>query len=239
MKILTYNVNGIRSAISKGLIDWLKSVDADMVCFQELKADFASIPVELFESIGYAYHHWFPAQKKGYSGVGIISKIKPSHVEIGIGQKQYDDEGRTIRLDFDDVSFMSVYMPSGSSGEDRQAFKYQWLSDFYSYIDVLKKEKKKLVISGDYNICHKPIERVWFDQFVELGFTDAFRHFNQDPHHYTWWSYRAGARKKNLGWRIDYHLVTKELENHLKRCVILNEAMHSDHCPILLEVSMK
>jgi exodeoxyribonuclease III len=256
MKVVTYNVNGIRAAVSKGLADWLKSVDADIVCFQELKADFSVIPIELFEALGYTYHHWFPAQKKGYSGVGIISKQKPDHVEIGMGNKKYDDEGRTIRLDIGDVSFMSVYMPSGSSGDERQGFKYEWLSDFYTYIEVLKKEKRKLIISGDYNICHKaidihnpksnantsgflPREREWFDQFMALGFVDAFRHFNTEPHNYTWWSYRAGSRGKNLGWRIDYHLITEEAAGLLKRCVILNEAMHSDHCPILLELSMK
>jgi exodeoxyribonuclease III len=256
MKVVTYNVNGIRAAVTKGLAEWLKSVDADIVCFQELKADFSVIPIELFESLGYVYHHWFPAQKKGYSGVGIICKHKPDHVEIGMGNKKYDDEGRTIRIDIGEISFMSVYMPSGSSGEERQAFKYEWLDDFYNYIAILKKQKKKLIISGDYNICHKaidihnpksnantsgflPEERAWFDKFMALGFIDSFRHFNQEPHNYTWWSYRAGSRGKNLGWRIDYHLVTSEAESHLKRCVILNEAMHSDHCPILLELSMK
>jgi exodeoxyribonuclease III len=256
MKIVTYNVNGIRAAITKGLIDWLKSVNADIVCFQELKADFSVIPVELFESLGYTYHSWFPAQKKGYSGVGIICKHKPDHIEIGMGNKKYDDEGRTIRIDIGDISYMSVYMPSGSSGDERQGFKYEWLDDFYNYIALLKKKKKKLIISGDYNICHKaidihnpksnantsgflPEERAWFDKFMALGFIDSFRYFNQEPHHYTWWSYRAGSRGKNLGWRIDYHLVTSEAESHLKRCVILNEAMHSDHCPILLELSMK
>jgi exodeoxyribonuclease III len=256
MKVVTYNVNGIRAAVSKGLIDWLKSVDADIVCFQELKADFSVIPIGLFEALGYTYHHWFPAQKKGYSGVGIISKQKPDHVEIGMGNKKYDDEGRTIRLDIGGVSFMSVYMPSGSSGEERQVFKYEWLADFYEYIKVLKQQKKKLIISGDYNICHKaidihnpksnantsgflPEERAWFDKFMALGFVDTFRHFNQEPHHYTWWSYRAGSRGKNLGWRIDYHLATEDAADLLKRCVILNEAMHSDHCPILLELSMK
>jgi exodeoxyribonuclease III len=256
MKIVTYNINGIRAAITKGLIPWLQSVDADIVCFQEIKADLSVIPVELFEEIGYAYHYWFPAQKKGYSGVAVISKHAVDHVEIGMGLKKYDDEGRTLRIDIGEFSFMSVYMPSGSSGEDRQIFKYEWLDDFYNYIQKLMLQKKKLIISGDYNICHKaidihnpksnantsgflPEERAWFDQFIALGFTDTFRHFNPEPHHYTWWSYRAGARGKNLGWRIDYHLATEAAAAHLKRCVILSEAMHSDHCPVLLEISMK
>ncbi len=254
MKIVTYNVNGIRAAITKGLLDWLSAVDADIVCFQEIKADFSVIPTEAFEAIGYPHHYWFPAQKKGYSGVGILSKHAVDHVEIGMGHKKYDDEGRTLRIDIGEISYMSVYMPSGSSGDDRQAFKYEWLHDFYQYMKVLKSQKKKIIISGDYNICHKaidihnpksnaktsgflPEERAWFDSFMDLGFIDTFRHFNHEPHHYTWWSYRAGARSKNLGWRIDYHLATKETESHLKRCVILNDAMHSDHCPILLEIS--
>ncbi len=256
MKIVTYNVNGIRAAITKGLIDWLISVDADIVCFQEIKADLSVIPTEAFEAIGYHHHFWFPAQKKGYSGVGILSKHPVDHVEIGMGNKKYDDEGRTLRIDIGELSYMSVYMPSGSSGDERQGFKYEWLDDFYNYILTLKSQKKKIIISGDYNICHKsidihnpksnantsgflPAERAWFDKFVALGFIDTFRHFNEEPHHYTWWSYRAGARSKNLGWRIDYHLATLESQSHLKRCVILSDAIHSDHCPVLLEISIK
>ncbi|HLP12533.1 MAG TPA: exodeoxyribonuclease III [Flavobacteriales bacterium] len=254
-KIITYNLNGIRSALNKGWDQWLKATGADIVLVQEIKATPDQVDVSVFESLGYQLY-WFPAQKKGYSGVALFTKIKPDHVEYGMGIKKYDDEGRVIRADFGDVSVMSVYMPSGSSGEERQAFKMVWLDDFYSYISDLKKTRKKLVIAGDYNICHKaidihnpvsnknssgflPEERDWMEKFFTNGFTDTFRVFNQDPHHYTWWTYRFNARSKNLGWRIDYLAVTDNLKEKLKRCVILPDAIHSDHCPVLLEMEMK
>jgi len=251
-KIISYNVNGIRSATSKGLADWLKAVDADVVCFQEIKANTEDIPVENFEALGYK-HYWYPAQKKGYSGVGILSKTVPKHVEFGSGMKTYDEEGRFIRADFENFSVMSLYAPSGTTGEERQNFKYKFLDDFQNYVNDLKKKFPKLVISGDYNICHKPIdihnpisnanssgflpeEREWIDKFIKRGFVDTFRHFNSEPHNYTWWSFRAGSRGKNLGWRIDYHLASENLKENLKRAAILAEARHSDHCPILLEL---
>lgn len=253
MKVITYNVNGIRAAMGKGLIEWIRQTDPDVICFQEIKASPEQFGVFEFEEMGY-HHYWYPAQKKGYSGVAILSKTQPKKVEYGCGEKIYDDEGRILRADFENCSVMSVYHPSGSSGEERQAFKMQWLSHFQEYINGLKKTHDKLVISGDFNICHKPIdihnpvsnaktsgflpeEREWMEQFVQSGFIDGFRHFNKDPHQYSWWSYRAGARAKNLGWRIDYNMVTNNLENSLKRSVILPQAMHSDHCPVLLELS--
>lgn len=254
MKIISYNVNGIRSAISKSWLSWLQSSDADVVCLQEIKAQPDQIEAELrmIEDLGY-HHFWYPAQKKGYSGVAILSKQKPNNVEYGCGHELYDYEGRIIRADFDDLSVMSVYLPSGSSGDDRQQVKYEFMDFFKPYINELKWKYPELIVSGDYNICHKPIdihnpksnanssgflpeEREWMEEFINDGFIDTFRYFNQDPHHYTWWSFRAGARAKNLGWRIDYHLATKELENRLKRAVILSDAKHSDHCPILLEL---
>lgn len=251
-KIVTYNVNGIRSAISKGWIDWLQATGPDVVCLQEIKANPDQIDSSPIQKLGYEMY-WYPAQKKGYSGVAVFSKIKPDHVEYGCGIKKYDDEGRVLRLDFKDVSVMSVYMPSGSSGEERQAFKMVWLADFQKYIDNLKKKRSKLIICGDYNICHKPIdihnpvsnanssgflpeEREWIDNFMKTGFIDTFRHFNKEPHNYTWWSFRANSRAKNLGWRIDYNLISHTLENKLKRATILPEAKHSDHCPVLLEI---
>ena len=253
MKIITYNVNGIRSAMSKNLMGWLQATNADMVCLQETKASPDQIQdIYLFEQLGY-HHYWYPAQKKGYSGVAILSKIKPNHVEIGCGIDCFDEEGRIIRADFDDFSLMSVYMPSGSSGDIRQEFKYKFLDEFYPYINELKWKYPQLIISGDYNICHRPIdihnpksnanssgflleEREWMEKLLSNGFIDTFRHFNKDPHHYTWWSYRAGAREKNLGWRIDYNLVSRELEKNIKRAAILPDARHSDHCPVLLEL---
>ncbi len=251
-KIVSYNLNGIRSAISKGLMDWVKVTNPDILCVQELKAEPGQLDLKVFEEAGY-YHYWFPAQKKGYSGVAIFTKQKPDHVEYGCGIAEYDFEGRVIRADYGNVSVMSVYHPSGTSGEERQAFKMKWLSDFHKYIDNLKKQRPNLIICGDYNICHQPIdihnpisnakssgflpeERAWIDAFMKSGFTDSFRHFNKEPHNYTWWTFRQNARARNLGWRIDYNLVSSPLHDKMKRAVILPEAKHSDHCPVVLEI---
>lgn len=252
MKIISYNVNGIRSAIQKGILPWLVSTNADIVCLQEVKASFDQIEKSVFEEMGYSVY-WMPAEKKGYSGVGILSKRTPDRVVYGCGISKYDAEGRVLRIDFYDLSVVSAYFPSGSSGEDRQAFKMEWLADFMKYTQNLKLTIPNLIISGDYNICHHPIdihnpvsnknspgflpeEREWLTQFIGSGFIDTFRFFNPTPHHYTWWSYRAGARKKNLGWRIDYHMASVSLQKRLKRAAILSQALHSDHCPILLEI---
>jgi exodeoxyribonuclease III len=252
MRIITYNVNGIRAAMNKGLVEWLRVSNPDILCLQEIKATPEQFDTNLFTEMGY-HLYWHPAVKKGYSGVAILSKIEPQHIEIGCGMQRYDDEGRVLRLDFNGLSVMSVYHPSGSSGDERQAFKMKWLSDFQNYIDVLKTKQPSLVLSGDYNICHKPIdihnpvgnarssgflpeEREWMEGFVNSGFVDSFRHFNSEPNHYSWWSYRAGARSRNLGWRIDYNMVASHLSPRLQRSVIMPDAMHSDHCPVLLEL---
>jgi exodeoxyribonuclease-3 len=253
MKVITYNVNGIRSALSKGLAAWLASTGADVVALQEVKASLAQFDRAVLEDLGY-HLYWYPAEKKGYSGTALLTKTVPRHVEYGCGLHVYDCEGRAIRADFDDVSVMSVYMPSGSSGELRQAFKMRWLDDFKRYAAELVGRVPQLVIAGDYNICHQaidihnpkanvncsgflPEERAWFGDFLSTGFIDTFRHHNPTPHHYTWWSFRAGARQRNLGWRIDYHLATESLRDRLVRTVILPEVHHSDHCPVLLELS--
>lgn len=252
MKIITYNVNGIRAAITKGLLNWVKATDADILCFQEIKATEDQISKEEFKTLGYTAYA-FPAQKKGYSGVAIFTKEVPKHVEYGCGIEKYDFEGRIIRADYSTFSVLNVYMPSGSSGEDRQVFKFGWMEDFLVYISELRESFPNLIVCGDYNICHKaidihnpksnaktsgflPEEREWMSTFFNSGFIDAFRHFNEEPHHYTWWSYRAGSRGKNLGWRIDYHAVTEPMKSKLKRSVILPDAIHSDHCPVLLEI---
>jgi len=251
-KIITYNVNGIRAALNKGFADWVKAANPDILCLQELKAEPNQFDVSIFENMGY-HHYWYPAQKKGYSGVAILSKNKPDHIEYGCGIKEYDDEGRIIRADFGEISVMCAYHPSGSSGEERQAFKMKWLDDFDSYIKQLKSERPNLILSGDYNICHEPIdihnpksnanssgflpeERAWIDKFIKSGFIDSFRFLNNEPHNYTWWSYRANARAKNLGWRIDYNMVSENLKENIKRATILSEAKHSDHCPAVLEI---
>ncbi|MEP0212796.1 MAG: exodeoxyribonuclease III [Cellulophaga sp.] len=252
MKIVSYNVNGIRAAINKGFIDWLTATDPDVICLQEIKALKEQLDLSLFEEAGYSYNYWYSAQKKGYSGVAILSKTEPNHIEYGTGIDYMDFEGRNIRADFGDVSIMSMYLPSGTNLA-RLDFKLKYMDDFQTYINDLKKDKPNIIVLGDYNICHEaidihdpvrnknvsgflPVEREWIGNFMESGFIDSFRHFNKEPHNYSWWSYRANARNNNKGWRLDYAMVSKTLENRLKRAVILKEAKHSDHCPILVEL---
>ena len=252
MKIVTYNINGIRAALRKGLDDWLKNSNIDIVCLQEIKAREDQFDTTVFTELGY-HCYWYSAQKQA-----IVEQLfyqeKPISVSYGMGNKNYYDEGRVLRLDFDTFSIISVYMPSGSSGDLRQSFKMAFLDDFYNYISELTQSVPNLIIAGDYNICHKPIdihnpqrnqktsgflpeERDWFSAFLDTGFLDTFRYFNQEPHQYSWWSYRANARAKNLGWRIDYLLATSIMESRLRRAAILSQAKHSDHCPVLLEIS--
>ena len=251
MKIVTYNVNGIRAALRKGWIQWLKEENPDIICLQEIKATPDVVPEVIYvEQLGYE-HYWHPAKKKGYSGTAIFTKTSPKHVEYGCGEELYDAEGRIIRADFDDFSVLSTYFPSGTTGDIRQDFKYKFLEDFQIYIDGLRKNQPNLVISGDYNICHKPIdihnpvanknssgflpeEREWMSNFIASGFVDTFRSLNPEPHNYTWWSYRARARARNLGWRIDYHMLSEAMKSQLEDVKILHEAVHSDHCPVLL-----
>lgn len=253
LKIISYNVNGLRAAISKGLLDWITEEDPDVVCFQETKMQEDQVDKMVFEMMGY-YQYWNMAQKKGYSGVGVLTKIKPDKIVPHMGVQKYDMEGRVLRLDFGDISVVNSYFPSGSSGDIRQAFKMEYLEDFQTYIDNLKKERPNLVVCGDYNICHKPIdinhperhkkssgflpeERAWMDHFVESGFLDTFREFDSSPEKYSWWSYRANARAKNLGWRIDYHMITPSLRPRLVNAGIMKDIVHSDHCPVWIEVN--
>lgn len=253
MKIISYNVNGIRAAITKGFLEWLRHANPDVICLQEIKATQDQIPVDEITKAGYPFQYYYSAQKKGYSGVAILSKIEPKNVVYGTGIDHMDFEGRNIRVDFEQISIMSLYLPSGTN-IDRLEHKFMFMDDFQVYIDELKKQIPNLVIGGDYNICHQaidihdpirnanvsgflPQERSWLDQFMKNGFIDSFRVFNQEPHHYSWWSYRANARNNNKGWRIDYLLVSEHLRDDIKRAFILPEAKHSDHCPIVLELS--
>jgi len=252
MKIISYNVNGLRAVLNKDFIKWLQAAKPDVLLLQETKAQKEQLDVKVFEEAGYPYHYWFSAQKKGYSSVAILSKIKPNHVEYGTGIESMDFEGRNLRVDFDKVSLMSLYLPSGTS-DDRLVFKLNYMAQFQDYINHLKKELPNLIIGGDFNICHEaidihnpvglkdtsgflPIERQWIHQFIESGFIDTFRYFNKEPHHYSWWSYRANARNNNKGWRIDYLMASESLKKRLKSAYILPEAKHSDHCPIVLEL---
>lgn len=249
--ILTYNINGIRAALKKDLDSWIDSSKADIVCLQEIKAKPEQFNVEVFNKLGFECFI-NSAEKPGYSGVAILSKIKPKNVEYGCGIDKIDFEGRVIRADYDNYSVMSVYFPSGSNPL-RQAFKMEFLDLFYDYIQELKKTISNLIISGDYNICHTaidihnpqrnkntsgflPEEREWVTKFIASGFVDSFRHLNKEPHNYSWWSYRANSRVKNLGWRIDYNMISESLLPNLNRSVILSQAVHSDHCPVLVEI---
>ncbi len=251
MKIISYNVNGIRAALKKGFIDWLVAANPDVICLQETKAHKEQLDLTLFENAGYKYHYWFSAQKKGYSSVAILCKTEPNHIKYGTGIETMDFEGRNLRVDYDDVSIMSLYLPSGTN-DARLSFKFNYMAEFQEYINELKKTIPNLIICGDYNICHEaidihnpkmkgvsgflPVEREWIGGLIDSGFIDTFRHFNKEPDNYSWWSYRANARNNNKGWRLDYCMASEPLKNRLKRAFILNEAKHSDHCPVGLEI---
>lgn len=252
MKIISYNVNGIRAALGKDFMQWLHFSNPDIIDFQEIKATQDQINTKLFEEFGY-HQFWFPAERKGYSGVGIATKIQPKQVVFGMGIEKYDAEGRVLRADFEDFSVISVYVPSASNIE-RLDFKMEFCYDFLNYIKDLRREIPNLIISGDFNICHKPIdihdpvrlknvsgflpiEREWMSQFMqECGLLDSFRMFNDQPENYTWWSYRQNSRAKNKGWRLDYHFLADTMKERAKNALILKDAVHSDHCPILLEI---
>jgi len=253
-KIVSYNVNGIRAAIKKGFVDFMKEKDFDVVCIQETKAMMEQVDVALFEELGY-HHNWYSAEKKGYSGVATFSKKAPDNVVLGCGIEKYDREGRIIRTDFGDVSILNCYFPSGTSGEERQAFKYEFLDDFFKWIKELKKTRKKLIIVGDYNVAHTemdihnpkgnkknsgflPEEREWMTKWFASGFTDAYRHLNPEKVEYSWWSYRANARANNKGWRIDYQSVSDNLQDKLKEAYHLSDYKHSDHCGVYLELDL-
>ncbi len=253
MVVISYNVNGIRAAAKKGFADWLRAANPDVLCLQEIKALESQAPVEDLKALGYEHQYWFPAEKKGYSGVALLSKTEPDEVVYGTGISYMDQEGRNLRADFGDLSVMSLYLPSGTH-TDRLSLKFQYMDDFLDYVTELRKCLEGLVICGDYNICHRPIdihdpvrnkkvsgflpeEREWLGRFVDSGFIDSYRHFYpEEPHQYTWWSYRANARANNKGWRIDYAMADERLGGRLQRAQILPEAHHSDHCPILLEI---
>lgn len=253
MRIFSYNVNGIRSAISKGLLNWVESEMPDVLCFQEIKADMSTIPVETFNALGY-HCFFYPAQKKGYSGVGVITKIKPIKVKYGCSHQLFDHEGRVVTLFYNSFTLINAYFPSGSSGEERQNVKMDFLSHITSFIETIKMESPNLIICGDFNICHQPIdihdpvrnasssgflpeERAWFSNFLSLGYTDTFRALNLNTKHfYSWWSFRANARANNKGWRIDYLICSNELFKHVTNAHILMDVKHADHCPVFVEL---
>lgn len=253
MRIISYNVNGIRAAIKKGFIEWLQTDPADIICIQETKASRDDVNYKLINDLGYN-DYWFSAQKKGYSGVAVFSRIKPDNILVGNGHSASDDEGRVIQLDFGQTRLINAYFPSGTSGDIRQSFKYVWLDEFFTYLNALRKTNPNIILCGDYNIAHKeidihdpkgnknttgflPEERAWMDQFLDSGWIDVFRTFHPEPHRYSWWSQRfPTVRLNNKGWRIDYITTTEEMRGRLKDAEIFPDVKHSDHCPVYAEI---
>lgn len=255
MKLITFNINGIRSGIKKGMLEWLTTEQPDVLCLQEIKLAETELVENQFKELGYECF-WHPAKKRGYSGVATLTKITPVNVYYGMGNDLYDDEGRSLIMEFDNFLLVNTYFPSGSSGELRQQFKYSFLDDYTIFIDSLKSSYgKPLIICGDVNICHLeidihnpksnkntsgflPAEREWVSNFLNAGYVDAFRKYNAEPHNYTWWTYRAGARQNNKGWRIDYFFVDQNIENKIENSRILSNVVMSDHCPVTLNISI-
>lgn len=252
--IISYNINGIRAGIKKDLVQWINNGPYDIICFQETKATKEQVELQAFEDMGY-HINWHAAEKKGYSGVATFSKIAPSNVVIGCGIERIDKEGRIIRTDFGEITLLNCYFPSGTTGGERQDFKMEFLDAFFIWIAELKKERPNLIIVGDYNIAHTeidihnpksnkktsgflPEEREWMTKWFESGFADAFRQVHPEKVEYSWWSYRAGARAKNKGWRIDYQSVSDPIKDRILNAHHLNEAVHSDHCPVFMEIDL-
>lgn len=252
ISILSYNLNGIRAALSKGLDQWIQENPYEIICFQETKAWQEQVDLSPFDEM--AYHcNWFAAEKKGYSSVATFSKVQPDFVQQGCGIDKYDSEGRILRTDFGDLTILNCYFPSGTTGDVRQDFKMEFLADFFHWIEHLKKERPKLIVVGDYNIAHTeqdihnpkgnkntsgflPEEREWMTQWFNAGFTDAFRYKYPDKVEYSWWSYRSNARANNKGWRIDYQSVTDNLKEQIMDAGHHHNAVHSDHCPVFLKL---
>ncbi|MES2645596.1 MAG: exodeoxyribonuclease III [Bacteroidota bacterium] len=254
MRIISYNVNGLRAAIKKGFCEWLQTDPADIICLQETKAAETDIDCSAITSLGYETH-WFSAEKKGYSGVAIFTKIKANAVFCGNNITQSDNEGRVIRADFGDLTLINAYFPSGTSGDLRQDYKYVWLDEFQHYINTLKKTRPNLIVTGDYNIAHReidihdpkgnkkssgflPEERAWMDKWFETGMNDSFRMIKPDATGmYSWWSQRfPTVRLQNKGWRIDYISVSDSLALQVADATIFPDVKLSDHCPIYLEL---
>ncbi|MFA5880199.1 MAG: exodeoxyribonuclease III [Candidatus Margulisiibacteriota bacterium] len=248
MKLVTWNVNGIRSAVNKGFLDYLETEAPDICCVQEVKAQEVNLPDNVLNPSGY-YGIWYPSERPGYSGVAVFTKIKPENIQLGMGNAKYDVEGRVIQLDYPDFTLFNVYFPNGQKDEDRLQYKLDFYQDFFDYCEDLRKSGKNIIITGDYNIAHKeidlanpkenenysgflPVERAWLDNLIDLKYIDVFRNFNSEPDQYTWWTYRFGARKRNIGWRIDYFFVNQEFLSRVKDCKIRSDILGSDHCPV-------
>ncbi len=253
MKIYSWNVNGFRAVIKKGFWDWLNSCKGDIVLIQEIKAEISQIPKkELEKRDGYNFIWNSSKKKKGYSGVAVFYKNKPIRYSLEFPEKKFAGEGRVIELEYDDFYLFNIYFPNGQMSEERLKFKLDFYDYFLDYVEKLRKNKP-IIVGGDFNTAHTeidlanpkensnrsgflPIERAWIDKFIATGYVDTFRIFDKSPGKYTWWSYRFNARKKNIGWRIDYFFVSKELLPRVKNAWIEDKIMGSDHCPIGLEI---
>jgi len=251
MQLYSWNVNGIRAATKKGFLDWFNAAKPDVLCVQEIKAMPEQIPDDVREPEGY-HTYWAPAERKGYSGVGLYSKVEPNNVQIGLGIAEYDSEGRTVIAEYDDFVFIGAYFPNGSRDHSRVPFKMAYKAAFLSYCEQQRQAGKSVIFCGDINTAHQDIdlarpkqnkrttgfleeERVWFDEVMGKGYIDTFRHFYPDKEGaYAWWSNRSGARDKNIGWRIDYFFTSDDLVPRLKDATIHADVMGSDHCPISL-----
>lgn len=254
-RVISANVNGIRSAAKKGFFSWLAKQNADVVCLQEIKAQEHQLEDAHFFPEGY-HHYYFPAERPGYSGVAIYSREKPKNVSMGLGFPLADQEGRYIQADFEHCSVASVYMPSGSSGEHRQKEKYVFMEHFLKKLEAIKEETQHYILCGDWNIAHRqidlknwkgnqknsgflPEERAWLDHlFDSVGYVDAFREINDKAEQYTWWSNRGQARAKNVGWRLDYQVVTPGLRGKAKQEIIYKEERFSDHAPLVMDYEL-
>ncbi len=255
MKIISWNINGLRAIQKKGFIEWLYKEKPDIIGLQEIKAKADQLPQELITPDGY-YGYINSAARPGYSGTAIYSKAKPKNISYGFtphcGAK-FDSEGRILSADFGDFIFLNIYFPNGKSGHIRLKYKLDFYDAALAYFDSLVEKGEHLIITGDVNTAHSPIdlarpkenedisgflpiEREWMDKLVAHGFVDCFREFNPEPNNYTWWSQRSGARQRNVGWRIDYFFVSKNFRPHIKNCYHLTDVMGSDHCPIVLEL---
>jgi exodeoxyribonuclease-3 len=254
MKILCWNVNGIRAIEKKGFFEWLKKESPDIACLQETKAHPEQLGEHFIKPDGY-HSYWSAAEKKGYSGVAIYTKIKPKSVVEGLGIKEFDMEGRTLMADYGDFILFNIYYPNGGAGNKRVPFKMKFYDAFFSKAEKLRKQGKKIIITGDINTAHTeidlarpkenakntgflPEERAWVSKFINSGYIDTFRHFTKDGGHYTWWDYYTGARARDVGWRIDYFFITENLLPKLEKAFILKDVMGSDHCPISIELKI-
>ncbi len=255
MRIITFNCNGIRAAARKGFFNWLATVDVDIVCLQETKAQVDQLTDPIFHPENF-HSYYFDAERKGYSGTALYCRAKPLKITKGLGFEIADSEGRYLQVDFNGLSVASLYLPSGSAGEERQARKFAFMSQYMQHMEMLRKDDREYIICGDWNICHKeidlknwkankknsgflPEERQWLDElYYELGFIDAFRMVNQDTDQYSWWSNRGQARAKNVGWRLDYHVISPGLQDKVISAEIYTAQNFSDHAPVILDYNI-